>query len=151
MTSLNEIVRQHKVTLLGGAALLLMTGVAHAGVLADLGAAAYKAAGSPSYTTVIPQGYRLEIGGKATPVSGRDSCLTDPAPPSTHLWWMGGHPVSGNQCVVIGPQTTQVVVDVYGPDGSPTVETWKVVRQERNGYPVFGLQRENGEYIAATK
>ncbi|MGE8454454.1 MAG: hypothetical protein ACN6OP_28355 [Pseudomonadales bacterium] len=65
MTSLIKFT-QHKVKLLGGAASLLMTGVAHAGVLADLGAAAYKAAGSPSYTTVIPHGCWLEFGGKAT-------------------------------------------------------------------------------------
>jgi len=60
-------------TLLVGAALSL-AGVSHAGILEDIGAGAYKAIGSPGYTTVIPPGTRLAVGGEATVISGSDLC-----------------------------------------------------------------------------
>jgi len=134
-----------------GVVALLMAVASHAGVLADIGAAAYKAAGSPSVTTVIPPGYRVEVGGQAKVMSGGDLCPSAPVPPSQHLWFMGGHPVVGSGCVVIGPGTKDVLVVLYDSDGARTSEIWSVDRQERNGIPVLRLKRPNGEYVADTK
>ncbi|MBA9851909.1 hypothetical protein D7S54_17100 [Ralstonia pickettii] len=126
----------------------ICTVAAKAGVLADIGAAAYKAAGAPSVTTVIPPGYQVEVGGHDRLVMGSDLCPRAPVPPSTHLWFMGGRPVEGSDCVVIGPNTQDVPVVLYGTDGARTSEIWSVDRQERNGIPVLRLKRANGEYVA---
>ncbi len=129
----------------------ISTIAANAGVLTDIGAAAYKAAGAPSVTTVIPPGYQVEVGGHDRLMMGSDLCPRVPVPPSTHLWFMGGHPVDGSGCVVIGPNTQEVPVVLYGSDGARTSEVWSVDRQERNGIPVLRLKRANGEYIADAK
>ena len=133
--------------LMVGAAAGLATGLTRAGVLQDLGAAAYKAAGSPSYTVVIPPGARLMIGGKATVVSGGDLC----PPSSTNTWVVGGQSEMGHSCIVVAPDTKAVPVDVYGPNGERTREIWAVERQERNGVPTLELKRPNGEYVAQAR
>jgi len=129
----------------------LTAGASHSGVLQDIGATADKAIGSPTYTVVIPPGTLLNVGGRATVVSGGDLCPRDPVPPSKYVWFMGGHPVDGHECVVIGPDTKDVPVALHSSAGVRTSEIWTVDRQEHNGIAVLGLKRPNGDYVADAK
>lgn len=129
------------VTVVAAMVVSLIAEMPQAGVLSDIGAEAYQAAGSPSFTAVIPPGYSFVIDGKKTPVIGQDLCPHDPLPPSKYLWVMGGHPVAGRGCVVVGPETKVVSVALLRAGGARTVEKWTVDRQQRNGVPVLALQR----------
>lgn len=114
----------------------------------DIGAGAYKTIGSPDYTTVIPPGTRLTVGGEATVIGGSDLCPSEPVPPSKYLWFMGGHPVDGSGCVVIDPDAKKVPVSLYASGGKKTSETWSVERLEHKGIPVMRLKRPNGVFVA---
>jgi hypothetical protein len=107
----------------------------------------YYVAGAPQPRLVLKPGYQVLLDGHRSPIFGTDECPQDKDPQKAY--WLGGRPkyVPSRGCVVVGPATTQVRVRL----SRDVTETWKVIRQERDGLPVTLVQRPNGEYVADTK
>ncbi|WP_321935333.1 hypothetical protein [Paraburkholderia sp. J8-2] len=96
---------------------------------------------------VMKPGYTVLIDGQATPVFGVDECPLESDP--SKAYWLGGRPddIPLVGCIVVGPETKEVRVRVR----SREPEVWKVVHQERDGFPVTLVQRPNGDLVTEAK
>ncbi len=103
--------------------------------------------GMPQPKLVLKPGYQVLLNGHPTSILGTDECPQDVDPQKA--FWLGGRPddIPTMGCVVVGPETPEVRVMV-----SPNLaEVWKVVHEQRDGFPVTRIQRPNGDYIADAK
>ncbi|EPS7995570.1 hypothetical protein ACVHUK_003096 [Pseudomonas aeruginosa] len=96
---------------------------------------------------VFVPGYKVMIGGKATPITGEDTC---PPQDGVMAKLFGPNPYEGsNECVEVSPTATEVHVKF--PDvaagGSLKEEKWSVLH---NGGRV-ALRRPNGDFVIPEK
>ncbi|MFM0416971.1 hypothetical protein [Paraburkholderia aromaticivorans] len=115
--------------------------------VADVAQLYLNKAGVPQPLLVIKPGYRVLIDGRPVPIVGNDECPRERD--AQNAFSLGGRPddTPAMGCVVVGPTTKEVHVRV----NSSFLEVWKVVHQERGGFPVTLLVRPNGDYIAEAK
>ncbi|MCX4176906.1 MULTISPECIES: hypothetical protein, partial [Paraburkholderia] len=115
--------------------------------IADLAQFYLNEAGMPQPQLVMKPGYQVLIDGHAVPIVGNDECPQEKD--AQKAFWLGGRPddIPAMGCVVVGSTTKEVHVRV----NSNVLEVWKVVHQERGGFPATLLVRPNGDYIAEAK
>jgi ribosome modulation factor len=145
-STLGKIEEHSRAVAIGVTAVIVLVAFARPH-LADLAQFYLGEAGMPQPQLVMRPGYQVLIDGHPTPIAGNDECPQEKDP--QRAFWLGGRPdeIPAMGCVVVGPATKEVHVQV----NSSVLEVWKVVHQERNGFPVTLLERPNGDYIAQAK
>lgn len=103
-------------------------------------------------TLVIRPGYKIDIDGKPTEISGDDDCPRNSGALIPEYFFIGGTPIDGTRhCVILAKDRSEVVVTLIAPDQHVQTEHWSIVRwvHEKDGHRFqgTGLRRPDGTAV----